>query len=525
MKFFPVIHLLTGPPGLIRNGGIWKEIKTSLKDVYSPPSFMVQALHFTNYTLSQGAWEDWGLDGFDNGRLGRELEKTFGGHRDVFLDSGGFQLLHSDKIDLSKWGMRLNREDILSFQLRFNPARIASLDSPLSYNATPDQVAELQRVSIDNAVWLMESIGQQTNKAVPYLAVHGRNPEELGHYLERFQSLLPFRSLKNGDYGIALGSQVPLTRLPSLIASNAKTVLRWMDKNCDPDVPLHIFGVGDSVIGSILASNKPNREISYDNSTYAQADFRLRAFDPVTSSYILWSPGHMPDCSCYACQRLKSIGENSLNEIMRSPAYRTHYLQEETINRSDIIAYIALHNMKWWRSRVMSWPKVSFPNVVSAGHFNSKATMSSEYSFPLRQFKPRSPNLLVLPCSKKRPYSESQSHKRVKKYLSDAGFEEGRDYDRITLSGLYGPVHWADETKPAILNYDFQLGSTTSQKHLNKVRFALGTVLNVIRKKYYSLTGFLPFPIYAKTFGPVLLSFNGVLVRELDELNSYLDDD
>ncbi len=522
VKFFPVIHLLTGPPGLIRNGGIWKGIKSSLKNVYSPPSFMVQALHFTNYTLSQGAWEDWGLDGFDNGRLGRELEKTFGNHRDVFLDSGGFQLLHSDKIDLSKWGMKVRREDILSFQLKFRPTRVASLDSPISYNATSGQAAEEQRISIDNAVWLAESIGDQADMPIPYLAVHGRNPEEIGHYLNLFETSLPSRFLRKGRYGLALGSQVPLTRLPSLIHSNTRTVLNWMDKNCGEDTPLHIFGVGDSIIGSALASNKPRREISYDNSTYAQAAFRLKTFDPVTSSYIPWSPSHMPDCSCYACERLRLLGKDSLNEMMQSPAYRTHQFQGENINRSDIIAYIALHNMKWWKSRMMPWHNFSSQSVTSPKHFNSKVKKMSDYSFPLRQFKPRSPNLLVLPCSKKRPYSESQSHKRVKKYLLEAGFEEGRDYDRITLSGLYGPVHWKDEMKPEILSYDFQLGSTVNQEHLVKLRFTLGTVLNVIRKKYYSMIGFLPLPVYAKTFGPVLLSFNGVIARKFDELNSYL---
>ena len=171
----------------------------------------------------------------------------------------------------------------------------------------------------------------------------------------------------------------------------------------------------------------------------------------------------------------------------------------------------------------MSLPKVSFPNVVSVEHFNSKATMSSEYSFPLRQFKPRSPNLLVLPCSKKRPYSKSQSHKRVKKYLSDAGFEEGRDYDRITLSGLYGPVHWKDETLPTIMSYDFQLSNFTSKEHLDHISFKLGSVLNVVRKRYKAFVGFLLPKPYLETFGPIINSFNGVLVNNVQSIVPHFD--
>lgn len=522
VKFFPVIHLLTGPPGLIRNGGIWKGIKSSLKNVYSPPSFMVQALHFTNYTLSQGAWEDWGLDGFDNGRLGRELEKTFGNDRDVFLDSGGFQLLHSDKIDLSKWGMKVRREDILSFQLKFRPTRVASLDSPISYNATSGQVAEEQHISIDNAVWLAESIGDQANMPIPYLAVHGRNPDEIRHYLNLFKEGLPSGFLKNGRYGLALGSQVPLTRLPSLIQSNTRIVMHWMDKNCSEDTPLHIFGVGDSIIGSTLTSENPKREISYDNSTYAQAAFRLKAYDPKTGTYAFWNPGLLENCSCNACENLRRIGEDHLYEIMKAPAYRVHYLEGENINRSDIIALIALHNMKWWKSRILAAGHVPLSNIVPFKQLDVEATKSLEYSFPLRNFRARSPNLLLLPCSKKRPYSESRSHKKVKNYLAREGFEEGRDYDRITLSGLYGPVHWNDEIHPAIMTYDFKLGPSTTKEHINNIRFNLGTVLNVIRKKYVNLIGYLKSPSYFGTFGPVIHSFNGILVDRNEDISHKL---
>jgi 7-cyano-7-deazaguanine tRNA-ribosyltransferase len=521
VRYFPVVHLLTGPPGLTRNGGIWKEIKNSFKNIYSPPSFMVQALHFTNYTLSQGAWEDWGFDGSANKRLERELEKTFGSKRDIFMDSGGFQLLHSDKIDLSKWGMRLNREDILSFQLKFNPTRIASLDSPLPYNATPHQVAELQHISIDNAAWLLESTDRSANMPVPYLAVHGRNPDEIRHYLERFEARISPRSFKNGGYGIALGSQVPLTKLPSLIASNINTVLKWMDKNCDSDVPLHIFGIGDSIVGSILATSNSAREISYDNSTYAQAAYHLKVFDPATSSYIPWDPNHLPECSCYACAKLKSIGQNHLNEIMTAPPYRTHSLGNDMVNRSDIIALIALHNMQWWKFRISSAFNIPLSNTISYKPSNSVST-ASRYSFPLRRFKARAPNLLVLPCSKTRPYSESPSHKKVKKYLSDKGFEEGIDYDRITLSGLYGPVHWKDETLPDILSYDFQLNNMISKTHLNQLSFTFGTVLNVIRKRYNNLIGFIRPRIYLETFGPVIYSFNGILVSSLQDIPPHL---
>src|SRR5208283_3302641 len=141
VSFFPVVHLMTGPPNLLRNGGIWKGIKSGLQAISRPPRLMVQALHFVPYDLSLAAWQEWFPTGRPRSRLARELETTFGRRRDVFVDSGGFQLFHSSKIDLSKWGLRLIREDISRIQLLYEPQRVASLDSPIPPTAGSEVAA------------------------------------------------------------------------------------------------------------------------------------------------------------------------------------------------------------------------------------------------------------------------------------------------------------------------------------------------------------------------------------------------
>ncbi len=522
VKFFPVVHLLTGPPGLTRNGGIWKKIKTSMKDVNAEPRFMVQAMHFTTYNLSQTAWEDWGFDGPYTGRLEMELEKTFGNHRDVFLDSGGFQLLHSDKIDLSKWNLKVNREDILKLQLKYNPNRIASLDSPVSPNFPDDTVEKLQKISIENAIWLLEQFRDSNSVHRVYIAIHGRNPSEVADYLRELWKSMPQDLLKKENYGLALGSQVPLTGMPGLISENITVLLRWMEKKCSPNTPLHIFGVGDSVIGSTIHGKELTREISYDNSTYAQSAFRLRVYDPLISAYKKWTPQDMPNCSCWACNKLREIGNTYLHEIMTAPAYKQHQINELGINRSDILAYIALHNASWWKKRLTLVRRTIETNAFDIKTEYRKNAQSSQldYVFPLRQFKPVSKNLLILPCTKSRPYSRSQTHTRVAKRMEKSGLKEGNDYDRITVSGLFGPVHWKDETLPSIMGYDFKLEFITTQEHVNNVRFITGSVLNVIRKKYESVVGYLWPRAYLKTFGPVIKSFEGDLVENINDIPS-----
>ncbi len=522
VKFFPVVHLLTGPPGLTRNGGIWRTIKASMKMVDQNPSFMVQAMHFTTYTLSQAAWEEWGFEHPIANRLIKELERTFGDGRDVFLDSGGFQLLHSDKVDLSKWNLEMNRENILELQLKYKPNRIASLDSPISPGTPHDIARKLQRISIDNAAWLVGRIEEEESKPRVYLAVHGRTPREVSAYLTKLWKSIPDRMFRDVDFGLALGSQVPLSRNRGLISANISTVLKWMNRKCRPEVPLHVFGAGDSLIGSIVHRQTLGREISFDNSTYAQSAFRLKVYDPDALAYRQWTPQSLPECTCWACEKLRYLGEKSLMEIMNFPAYQSHAINGLKVSRSEVFAYIALHNMVWWKQRIKHVDRnfSTIPKTIALPN-ESRLTPAS-YSFPLRQFKPESRNLLILPCTHGRPYSKSPKQKRVIRYLADIGLRENIDYDRITVSGLFGPVHWKDETLPAILGYDYELRSTATQHHINNLRFALGTTLNVIRKKYDSVIGYLNPKIYLKTFGPVIQDFRGILVSDLTEIPSQI---
>ena len=520
VKFFPVVHLLTGPPGLKRNGGIWKTIKSSFNEIQSNPAFMVQALHFTTYGLSQGAWEDWGLNETGDSRLKWELSTTFGQTRDIFLDSGGFQLLYSDKIDLSKWGLKLSKESVLELQLKFNPSRIASLDSPLSPKLLDDQVLKLQHLSADNATWLMDNLESYSSNSRPYLAVHGRTPYEVENYLKLIEENIPSRALSSGYYGLALGSQVPLASNPDLIISNIHTVSKWMDRHSGEDIPLHIFGVGYSTVGTALKNLAVNRSLTYDNSTYAQSAFRLKIYDPSSGKYTKWSPGKKIECVCKACQKLSDIGEYDLSFIMSAPAYSNQYLLGRDINRSQVLAYIALHNMFHWNTRIEKAPAIVTKYRSNPIIKGVKFSKTKNYNFPLTGFKPTSPNLLILTCTDKRPYSKSPRQKRVINFLAKQGFTEGTHYDRITVSGLFGPVHWRDETLPAILSYDFEISPTTSQQHLLQLRFNLGTVLNVIRKRYDKMIGFLKPSTYVKTFGPVIRSFDGVLVEKEEDILS-----
>jgi 7-cyano-7-deazaguanine tRNA-ribosyltransferase len=521
VSFFPVVHLLTGPPGLIRNGGVWKAIKAGLRDASDSPRLMVQALHFTAYGLSDRAWESWFAPWYGGVRLQRELEDLLGPSGDVFLDSGGFQILHGDKIDLSPWGMDLSPEGVLELQLKFGPSRIASLDSPIPRGADPESAKRHMSASVRNAAWLASALAGSERAPVAYLAVHGRTPEEVAWCVRALERSLPAGTLNGTSLAIALGSQVPLSRQPTRILQNCEALLSWMDSATGPETPLHLFGVGESVVGELLRRRRVVRPLSFDNSTYVQAAFRKRVFDPISSEYRDFDPSSLGDCECPGCALLGEIGRASLVDLLTRPPYRPLLREDRRVNRSDIWAGLALHNLHWWKARLTT---VRFPAAEPGGRTvapsrNPRAHRSG-YAFPLKGFEPRAHEaaLLLLPCSRSRPYAESAVHRRILTHLESDGWEEGTDFDRVTLSGLYGPVHWDQEEDPAIMGYDFPLTYAIHRRHVEFLRIQTATVLGVIAKHYRGIVAYLRPKLYGATFGPVVEGFDARVASSPHEI-------
>lgn len=523
VQFFPVVHLLTGPPGLARNGGIWKSLKTGLSGVSDQPRLLVQAIHFAQYTLSPRAWEGWfGKDGRAD-RIASEMKETFGVDRDVFLDSGGFQLLHSDKIDLSKWNLKLTPEDIFNLQMKFRPNRYASLDVPIAAQATNADAARAMSMSIDNSAWLADRVDAPSERTgTPYLVLHGRSPAEIRLYGKNLEEKLPRGWLQRGGFGIALGSQVPLTQNPGLVCDNVREAMHWVGTQTPSGTPLHVFGVGDSIVGGVMRSLSPSHPLSYDNSTYVQKAFHLRFFDPRELAYREFDPALAQGCGCSACGRLRSWGPTLVTNVLSAPAYVPGWDKGVKVSRSDVMGSIALHNLHWWRTRVQNAGATPPGGVPSAAPPSAEMRVSREYEFPLANFHRRGESLVLLTCSRTKPYSTSRSQRRVRSHLRNHGFKEEREYDRITLSGLFGPVHWDDERKQPILSYDFRMDPTIGERHRQRIRVRTGLVLSSVAKKYDRVVAVLRPGAYEKLFRPVLETHDADVVSEAHQVCEIL---
>lgn len=489
---------MTGPPPLDRNGGIWKKIKADLSKTVKKPRIMVQAFHFTTYGISNGAWQSWMGDSplsLSNGT------DRFFKNGSIFVDSGGYQFLQGDKVDLSKWGIEANQEGIYKLQSKYGANKICNLDIPISPYDSREDFKKKVYLNLNNIKNLLDISKEDTNEI--YLVIHGRNREEIEYFYDKLKYEV---DMSDERINFALGSQVPLTSQRNLVIDNANFTMTLIKNDFGNERSVHFFGIGSNVVRHV----EDRISYSYDNSTYVRAAMYHKWYDQQTNSYQSFNPKALNKCNCYACKKLKEIEANEIINIFLNKGTTDEY------TKSDIMAYIALHNIYQEKNKIKA---VDYsPTTIRDITFTTRRQIKKEYTFPLSKFQSSGPILLMLECSSKKPYSQSNSHRKIKSEIrKNYGIEEKIDFDVITMSGLFGPVHWKDEMRPEILSYDFRLTNMTSQKHIYNLRMRTLTVMEVIRKKYehsYALMNGL----YYKTFAPILEQFDTDVGMKLSDL-------
>ena len=265
---------MTGPPPLDRNGGIWKSLKRYLSEVIEKPNIMVQAFHFTTYNLSPNSWDLW--MGEDELSLSRQINKNFSG-ANIFVDSGGYQFMQGDKIDLSKWGLFPDQEHIYSLQLKYSPTQICNLDYPILQRVDSESFKHQIDLNIKNIKQLIEI--SRDDKTKKYLVVHGRNSQEIRYSYNAIKNAV---DTEDPLIHFALGSQVPLMSAnKGLAIGNANSLIDLLNADFKGEKSLHVFGAGSQIIANL---NK-DINVSYDNSTFIRNAMYLKWYDPITHSY------------------------------------------------------------------------------------------------------------------------------------------------------------------------------------------------------------------------------------------------
>ena len=500
----PVLDLLTGPPGLERNGGIWRHCKEGLIRWGLADAIMVQAMHFVDFSLSKKSFREWfagpeGTDGF-SGWVRKFADPGKGPV--LFVDSGGFKLLYNSPPDLSRFSIKVSPQGIFKLQTQYSADIVASLDYPFPPGLSWDEQRVRTRLNIRNALTLMKEIIETRDGQgpFPFLCVHGVDYESVRRSTLSLMKKMAGLGYDAHPFGLAIGSLVPIRNHDDLIFAIIRGVHDAIELSgkSTSDIPIHVFGVSSSLIPLLPAVGVD----SFDSSTYAQAAAVLRYLDPDNFSRVDFTKIETLRCNCDSCLYLLSGGLDRAKEISTSKAFVEYEFGDERVSKARIIGAIAVHNWVVQKKEVertvrairdgklselitdLAGRSKKFLRVVSAAvgaNPELRKRIGVAESFPdlprpteLRSPKvslaytsesfdlgrvpylPRNETLLILACTSTKPYSESRSHRFIIRKLTEHGVSTDT-IEIVTLSGLYGPVPRSMERLPQTSKYDFRL--------------------------------------------------------------------
>jgi len=545
---FPVFNMLTGPAkgGLGNTGGIFKFLKKWVLLEQRFPSYLSEVLHFTDFNLSPSMLDRWLPrdrsktihDWVNEWFLG---EGVGPGRLTLFSDSGGFRLLFNSEMDVERFGVRPTPASILDLQLRYGADIVASLDYPLPPNTPPPEEVERSRRSLANALELLRLLEQvpETDVPFPYLAVHGQTTEGIRRYVQKLLRKLHSEGFTR-PFGIAVGSLVPRRANYETIVALVHAALDELHKTerFDPGaIPVHVFGVtGDMIpVLSFLGVD------SFDSSSHVQSARALGYYEPETWRPVPFRQLDDLPCDCAACAQMRVHGLADLKSIMDREGRVAHRSKRtrEPLLKSQIYAWIAWHNLLLHSDEVETTRRAIFDgdlieHVVRFGTARPRAQKLLSYlgnvdpqvqarleHVPISLFQVSSPTdvssigayslaftpddfdvgtlgyrpakrkevLLLLPCSAEKPYSQSRSHQLVTGSLKKAFGKRTARIERVSVSGLYGPVPEEFEELDQVAGYNYYLTSS-AHKQIALVTERLARFLQEHRGHFSMVVGY-----------------------------------
>lgn len=572
---FPVAFLMTGTTA--RGGATWKYIlqdqapelqQHTLMRRNSP--LLSQVLHFLDYKVSPASVQNW-----RNTSIRRMYNEQLPGlnyKAPLFLDSGGFKLMYRTGLDLSRYGMSLcegqEAKSILQLQRDLGGNIVATLDYPLPQNLMPSEAKKRMQRSRENAIQTARLLreDQEFKDYNPFLfmAVHGLTPEAISDYVKKlFQQIKKF-SLDDMNFGLAIGSLVPLRSLQKtyLIVSLVRAAIQAIPKEFANRVPIHIFGTTGLLVPYLAYLGID----TFDSSTFAQEARTLKYLLPDTfhRRNILEMAKSDIYCDCPICQHLKKdnnlqvLQTSLVSEVVGVPqpsgyykskyyadialhnfeldlgilsstreAIRTDRLDDYLIKMArevprmeDALTAIATEdkNLKRKASKtVKSITKPLITNSIVSTHFISLEHAPEDFDINANGYKPKAkkPILLIIPCSREKPYSESHSHRHLSAYLEERIPNWQDVIDKVTLSGLYGPVpHECEKEKP-ILEYDFRL-TINNQGQVEECTNRLVTYLKRHGKLYEHCIAYGTSNAYRMVFDRAAKQYDDLMIFPTD---------
>jgi tRNA-guanine family transglycosylase len=389
--------------------------------------------------------------------------------------------------------LRVAPREVLELQLDLGGNIIATLDYPLPQTLKDDEAQERIGFSIENSIEtlrLLQHKNDETTKV--FIPIHGRTPEEIQHYINKFVMRYKRSKLDRPYDGFAVGSLVPLRTKPDQIIAILSAVKKTLAEKDLDHLPIHVFGVGSTLIPYLVYLGFD----TFDSSTYVQKARNLQYSHPETWANQRATGLQEIVCQCETCLHLnlaemldvlksdasfQSVGGRFKSEFYAQIA--THNLNlhigalKESIKAAEegrLEDYLLeFANKRFHQGNPIAALAAEFPEfkkkvgrtlhpvVKPKAGVERKVSLKykpSDFTIPEKYKVPKGEKILFLfPCSKEKPYSESQTYKRISTAVHAKLNGTSKKIHFVVVSGLYGPVPLKYDDLPETCNYDFVL--------------------------------------------------------------------
>lgn len=418
----------------------------------------------------------------------------------------------------------------------------AELDAVVTESVSIDK-RELRSIA---HIWDWKESG---NEPAVYVAIHGHDYETINWYVANFLDRAREEGVESLFHGFAIGSLVPLRSETKVLVDVIQGAIDAIPESVRSDIALHVFGVGGkqasllALLGVDTFDCSSHMQAASFKKYVVPGSWEHIVFDDI-GEYL--QDGEYP-CDlehCRLCQSAISPQE-FIELINREPTYGVDgftkgwlyallarhnfevYNEEvknvrEAIRNDQLLDYVIKfardHNkiksalkhaqvrdaeLQHRLEQRQAYDLVAGPDISTdqsklteygggVSELDDSRTISLKYtpnSFNVLQRKYQPPEdtdiLLLIPCSKEKPYSESRTHQAVMERLSPI---QDRVH-KVTISGLYGPVPTEFENEEPVLKYNYVLAQQDeSQKEI--VRKRVVQYLEQFGDKYATIVGY-----------------------------------
>lgn len=331
------------------------------------------------------------------------------------------------------------------------------------------------------------------------MAIHGVDYETAQDYTERLLARLDRLNPKQVSFGFAIGSLVPRRTNRGLVASIVKGITDAIKEHKNgfyTDRPVHAFGMSGDLIPTLAMLGVD----TFDTNAFVQTGKNLKYILPEreahqsireTRSIDELTPEILQKCGCKACEYYRPILEpmKRLVRLQRDQQHKVEGVERELI-KSEAYAFLAMHNLEIEFREIARVKKEIARNTLDryvleyAQRSRNRGGLVRAYEAATGNIVPRPDGrrvslnltrdsftipetyrpptgkdiLLLLPCSKDKPYKTARSHQAIRSAVPD------RHVHVVTISGLYGPVPEELEEQPEVLLYDYVLSPEAKEQ-------------------------------------------------------------